>query len=691
MAIVMHGTWWVADHRAEQDHRAVAGTLTIDENGRGFLELPPTPPPLLAERVGNVWRVTGAGSRALAVHGLTTDGVRVTLLHAAGAPSVRAAVVIVGFWLYPGRPADLAADTPMPRERRADLVPGEDVVAFTGIEVELQHLGDWSAARTVRRRHMHDEDDEVLVERHPSPDHVVMLDNGVTVTLVPHVHLETERTSDQSSITITETIRARLSTPEPVSLNTLRSHVRSLRRLIGLAVRREARVLAATLQPLSSNDSGDSTSSSLDDEHVPVVTLHGAFPPADRHDTTPLRQVLFTLNDVRLDVVLPRWQRNAERLDGVLASLAIARDRNALLEPRLMAAATAAETLHRAHHGTLPDPALPDADFALLRHHIVAGVAAAIAAYPHLAAHENAVLGRFHNEGRTTLHTRLLGLADMLGPHAAPLLTGEDPSSSPEQQRPPSTLREARAWARATTRARNGIAHNGLVGAIGHAAAAAVLWVTTAVVELLVLRELGIDERHLGELVRHQHYDLAQKIRRDLLPLLDAQNPAQHPDPSPLTAALIQATAAAWTKTGWVDWKALAGAAHRHQALPANATYEDVVDALAAELGSHMPPARSGPAGRPGWNVIDLFSAINDHHTAAAPFPAVWWSRHRHLTRALQMLPTLANAEPEQVPTLLGEHQLTEIDRTRLTELATQAPHRIRAWFPSDRLNPTLV
>ncbi|NGY65353.1 hypothetical protein G7043_41315 [Lentzea sp. NEAU-D13] len=685
MAIVLHGTWWVADHRPEQDHRSLAGTLTIDENGRGFLELPPTPPPLLADQVNGVWRTTAAGNAALAVHGQTAHGLRITLLHATGAPSLRAAVVIVGAWLHPGRPADLDADTPVPRERRADLVPGEDVAAFTGIEVELQHLGDWSAARTVRRHQPHDlDDDTLLVERRPSLDHIVTLDDGVTVALVSDVRMNSERTSEQSTITITETIRARVSTPEPVSLNTLRRHVRSLRRLVGLAVSREAGVLAATVHPAPDNDSGG-TLSSQDDEHLRTVTLHGAFPPADRHDTTPLGRVLFTLDDVRLDVVLPRWQRNAERLDGVLASLAIARDRNALLEPRLMAAATAAETLHRAHHGTLSEPAMPDADYVLLRQHIVAGVTAAIAAHPHLAEHENAVLGRFHNQGRTTLHTRLLGLADMLGPHAAPLLTGDHLSPSPEPQPPPSLSREAQAWARATTRARNNIAHDGLVGAIGHTAAVTVLWVTTAVVELLVLRELGIDERHLDVLVHHQRFRLAHTLRRDLLPLLDAENAAPQPDPSPLMAALIQAAAAAWSKTGWVDWKAIAGAAQRHEALPTGAAYEDVVNALTAELGTHAPPPKSGPGGRLGWSATDLFIAINDHHTATAPFPAGWWRRHRHLAPALQVLPTLAGVEPERVPVLLDEHQLTAVDRDRLTELTIQAPHRISAWFPAAR------
>lgn len=85
-----------------------------------------------------MWRTTAAGNAALAMHGQTAHGLRITLLRATGAPSLRAAVVIVGVWLHPGRPADLNADTPVPRDRRAHLVPGEDVAAFTGIEVELQ-------------------------------------------------------------------------------------------------------------------------------------------------------------------------------------------------------------------------------------------------------------------------------------------------------------------------------------------------------------------------------------------------------------------------------------------------------------------------------------------------------------------------------------------------------------------------
>lgn len=200
--------------------------------------------------------------------------------------------------------------------------------------------------------------------------------------------------------------------------------------------------------------------------------------------------MLFTLADVGLDVVLPRWRRNTDRLGGVLASLAIAGDRNALLEPRLMAAATAAETLHRALDSTTrPETALPEADFALLRERITAAVTATIAEHPHLREHERPVLGLFHNRRRgPTLHTRLLGLVDLLGMHAVPLLTGAHITQPPEQERAagaPSQSREAKAWAQATKRARNGIAHRGLVGDVGFQASATVLQATVAVVELL--------------------------------------------------------------------------------------------------------------------------------------------------------------------------------------------------------------
>jgi hypothetical protein len=207
------------------------------------------------------------------------------------------------------------------------------------------------------------------------------------------------------------------------------------------------------------------------------------------------------------------------------------------------------------------------------------------------------------------------------------------------------------------------------------------------VVELLVLSELGVDERHLTNLVRNQHFGLAERIRRDLVPLLEEETKIPEREPSPLIAALADAVAAAWPKTGWVDWRALAAAARRHKALPDVSSHHELVKALTDELGAHAPALEAGPKQRPGWSAVALFTAVNDHHTTTATFPMGWWWRHRSLRPALRVLPELVDLAPGEVPIALGQRELTATDRDRLTMLAAE-PERLRVWFSPGVMTP---
>ncbi|ATE55743.1 HEPN domain-containing protein [Actinosynnema pretiosum] len=299
-------------------------------------------------------------------------------------------------------------------------------------------------------------------------------------------------------------------------------------------------------EPLRAQTTPDNGFRVWSSEQADPLPLHGVFPAPVRAELPTPQQMLFTLRTVPLSAVLPRWQEHADRLGGGPVSLAIANDRDALLEPRLMAAATATETLHSLLGGLgSHESALPEADFALLTQRIEAAVDAAVAEHPHphLRAHRRPVLELFHNRHRgPTPHTRLLDLATGLGEHAMPLFTG--PTSG---QVPPAAgvaaVGEVLAWAKATKHARNGIVHNGRA-ALDFEAATAALLLTTAVVEVLVLRELGMSEQRLAVLVHRQHSGLARRVREHLLPLLDHAPVTPQDKPGALTA-VVEAVAGA--------------------------------------------------------------------------------------------------------------------------------------------------
>lgn len=167
------------------------------------------------------------------------------------------------------------------------------------------------------------------------------------------------------------------------------------------------------------------------------------------------------------------------------------------------------------------------------------------------------------------------------------------------------------------------------------------------------------------------------------MPLLDDDTTVLQVEPSPLIAALTEAVAGAWPKTGWIDWAAFAAAARRHGALPDVSSHHELVEALTAELGAHAPPPQPGPRQRPGWSATALFGAVNDHHTAVAPFPTSWWWCHKPLRPALRALTDLVDVMPDQVSAVLGRLQLTAADLDQLTVLAAE-PLRLHAWFSAD-------
>ncbi|GAA1309692.1 HEPN domain-containing protein [Saccharothrix xinjiangensis] len=689
MSAVHEGTWWVADHRPESEVRRLNGRLTIDERGRAVLVTAGFVP-LLIEPVNGVWSARSTATSALVVHGQTTMGGRITLLHVRGNMNrLLADAVVEGVWLHLGRPDDLDPELPVPVDRRADLVPAEKTAVFSGVDVELEHLAAWSASETLRRvmPRTPQHDTVPLVQRAVHVEPTATLEDGTTVALVSKVGMRRHDTVSGSQVTVNETIQARIRTPAPVDLDTLLVHVGSLRRLLSLTVRRETGVLSVMLHH-ADRDTVEDAAPHRATDGAPLLQLHKRFPPVIPAQTgaVPRSRMLFTLEHVDFAELLPRWRQVADELDGTMATLTTAHEQTLLMDTRLVAAVTAAESYFAGRADTAGMTRMPAEDFAQLRELI----GTTLADHPHLGQYKGFVLDSLRNQ--PTLRQRLHELVDHLGEHAEPLLTSRhttrrepDPGSTgpagsqPASDQPdgaeraaaPSELPEATAWAWAASKARNDAAHGGVVSALDFDTAWITLDVTMAIVELLVLRDLGVNDERLAELVRDRHHDLAGRVREHLMPAFTevgtAHQPAarktrlrpdttvdREPEPDdgldPLVAALLDVAGSSWRRE-WAPWAAVAAALRRRGALPVEAdTHDHLVQMLADTLGPAVPaavPGRKAMAG-PGYTTLSLFIAVNDHCLAIGrELPWSRWRRHPDLHPVLDTLPLLADAIPD--------------------------------------------
>lgn len=670
------GSWWIADHRPDQEQRRVDGTLTVDAEGRATLTTDEFVP-LLVEPAGGGWRASTVSATALVVHGRVIGGRKMTLLRVSGNTSVvHVGAVLEDIWLAPGRPEDLA-DAAVPSTRRSELVPGEDVEFFAGMDVEIEHLGVWSAsgslARVVPRAPQQETVPLLLRNVHAEP--TAELPDGTAVALHSRVQLQARPTAGRNLVRAEETIVARITTAQPASLNALLGYVATVRRLVGLAVRRDIGVIAVQLWLSTPGATADQPSLRLRKLFLPVGD-----PDAPMIDPS---RMLFTLAHIDFAELLPRWAQVAHDLRGSVAGLVAAHDTNAMLESRIVGAVTAAEKLFATIHRGQRLRRVPEGDFARLRE----VVRAALDAYPDLQQYQGFVRGSIQNQ--PTLRQRLQLLVDDLGEHAVTLFCGEhtvaadrlhdlaDDAAAPAGQQdspveePVSDRAEPQAWAWAAAKARNEIAHEGLTTTLDTDAALIMLHTTVALVEILVLRELGVPESVVAELIRNRHHGVPRRIRKHLQPLFTTSQPTgpapaapvtepEQPvlgelvDPGaelddeaidPLAAACLEVAGINWHR-GWVPWQAVAAAARRSGVTP-SATTE--YDTLAAALsGTFGPAAPTATAGRKldadyGYQPRDLFVAINNHcRDSGQPLPVGRWSRHGGPQRVVAVLPDLA-------------------------------------------------
>lgn len=359
---------------------------------------------------------------------------------------------------------------------------GEDDTLFGAVQVSVENLGRWAALPVFSgfigapEGKRFDGSGSISVK--PLEAKSVVVD-GTEFTLD---HRRTAPFFDErrggTTGRIRDTTFVQVAPTEACSLNSAIGSAKSVQDLISLATHRAAGVIWLRLK------------------------LTGACPGADRHPAdrnvdvlySPAvvgerearviddRRVFFTCDTLPFEQVVPRWWDVRDRLDAATnLILALRYAPPQYIESRILVSAGAAEALHRGLR--IEKPPMPRDEFKNMRDAIL-----------ELAPEDqrDRLKGAIRNEA--TLRERLRALADRPDGHAMAELV-------PDVDR----------WAGRTVRARNDLAHEG--GTPNHSLdeLIAVVEVTTAVVVLNLLHELGLPAEHQQKIVR-EHPQLRRTV-----------------------------------------------------------------------------------------------------------------------------------------------------------------------------------
>ncbi|MGV9319469.1 ApeA N-terminal domain 1-containing protein [Streptomyces sp. NPDC003660] len=210
------------------------------------------------------------------------------------------------------------------------------------------------------------------------------------------------------------------------------------------------------------------------------------------------RRVFFNCESLPFEEVLPRWHEARGRLQAATSMLLGLRYAPArYVENNLLTAVGAAEVLHRGLR--IDEKPFPGAEFKAMRDAMLEQVP---------ASHRARLKGAIRND--PTLRDRLYALA-----------------ARPDQDAIALLIPDVDRWANRTTRARNDLAHEGRTPNHCVEELFAVVEVTTAVIILNLLHELGLPAERQSELVRkHPQLRATARTAREWLISPD-------PDPEP--------------------------------------------------------------------------------------------------------------------------------------------------------------
>ncbi|GAA2335306.1 HEPN domain-containing protein [Dactylosporangium salmoneum] len=304
--------------------------------------------------------------------------------------------------------------------------------------------------------HLHDDGQEVFTESLVSVEHLALwADASARPDDEPSVVV------DGTSVTLSrdhpDAVAVRFRPGGPFPLGTALEHAKAVQDLVSLATHRACALLSVRLR---------TTPEQPEAAAYFQRTVRGGAGAAD------LRSALFTCRDIPFEEIVVKWWQVRQRFTAAANMVLGLRYAPAhYVETRLLTAVGAAEVMHRALD--LDEKHMPKHEFNELRDMLL----------EHAPQEHRAWLKeKIRND--VTLQERLLALADL-------------PDAAAIQRLVP----DAELWARTTTRARNDLTHTGQTPQQSLDELIAVVSVTSAVVVLNLLQQLGVPGERQRKLV----------------------------------------------------------------------------------------------------------------------------------------------------------------------------------------------
>jgi hypothetical protein len=358
-------------------------------------------------------------------------------------------------------------------------VSSEDDVAFSAVEVSVEDLGLWagqSVFKRVRGVRQGKLDGTGSISVEPVEARSVVVDG--TEFRLEHRHTLPflDRRKGGTVGRMRDTAIVRVVPPGPCSLRSALRSASLVQDLISFAMHRAAGMIWLRLV-VEETDSVPG-----DDRPVLRRTSDVLCSPraVGKPDAKALEhhRVFFTCASLPFEEIIPHWCEAHERLQSATNMVLGLRYAPAsYVENNLLTAVGAAEALHRGLG--IDEPPMPADEFKRMREAMLTHVP---------EEHQERFKGAIRND--PTLRDRLHALAARPDREAIALLM-------PDVDR----------WARRTTRARNDLAHEGRTPNHSVEELVAVIRVTTAVVILNVLQELGLPPERQREIVE-EHAEL---------------------------------------------------------------------------------------------------------------------------------------------------------------------------------------
>ncbi|MCP2285359.1 hypothetical protein APR04_004291 [Promicromonospora umidemergens] len=363
-------------------------------------------------------------------------------------------------------------------------VDSEDEAAFSKIEVSVENFGLWAATSVFKGVFSAPggrPDGSGTISVEPVEAQSVEVDGTEFVLAHSHTLPFFDYRRGGTVGRMRDTAYMRIVPREATSLSDAMSSARLIQDLIALATHHAAGVIWLRLK-LAQAVGESASGRQLPERNVEVI-----YSPAviGKHDAkaTDHHRVFFTCESLPFEEVIPRWYEVHERLQSATNMILGLRYAPAqYVESNLLTAVGAAEVLHRGL-GIDQSP-IPRADFKSMREAMLAQVP---------EEHRGRIRSSLRND--PTLRDRLYALA-----------------ARPDQEAMSSLVPDVDRWASRTTKGRNDLAHEGQTPDHSIEELIAVVDVTTAVVILNILNELGLPAERQREIV-HNHPQLRYTAR----------------------------------------------------------------------------------------------------------------------------------------------------------------------------------